>query len=118
MDTSQDRLSTQRWVIVVLLALILIAQLFSIFNTYQRDQIQRERAATYEARVEEAQQVLEVQRDVISDLLSDYESLAYDNPSIDRIAEQQLIAAEFQITALQAIAIQNTQVIELLAAAP
>jgi hypothetical protein len=37
---------------------------------------------------------------------------------VDRIAEQQLTAEEFQLIALQIIAIQNSQVIELLAATP
>ena len=118
MEGATNRSENQRWIIAGLLALILIAQVFSIANTYQRDQIQRERAATYQQRVEEAQVVLDLQRNIIEDLLSEYESVAYDNPNVDRIVEQQLLAAEFQLTALQAIAIQNTQIIEMLSAAP
>lgn len=108
----------QGWIITALLVFIFIAQAFSIFNTYQQDQINRQRASTYEERVEKAQQVLDRQRDVIFDLITDYENAAYFDPNVDRITEQQLLAAEFQLTALQSIAIQNTQIIELLAASP
>lgn len=118
MIEKSSRSGQQGWLIVILLALIFLAQLFSILNTYQQDRIQRERSASYEIRVEEAQKILDLQREVISDLVSDYESLAYDNPNIDRIAEQQLLVSEFQLTGLQALAIQNTQIIELLASAP
>jgi hypothetical protein len=51
-------------------------------------------------------------------MMSDYQGDVYDNPSIDRIAEQQLIAEEYQLAALQIFAIQNGQLIELLAATP
>jgi hypothetical protein len=118
MNGNKGLSSLQGWIIAVLLALILVAQLFSIVDTYQRDKLERERAATYEQRVEAAQQVLDRQREVISDLIFDYESVAYDNPNVDRIAEQQLLAAEYQLSALQAIAVQNSQIIELLAAIP
>jgi anti-sigma-K factor RskA len=100
------------------LFLILAAQLFSLYNTYKQDQIERRRAETYLERVEEARNLVDRQQDVISDLVSEYEDLAYGNPDVDRIAEQQLLAAEHQMMALQVIALQNSQVIELLAAAP
>jgi len=104
--------------IVVLLVLILVAQLFTIYSTYQQNQVAGQRATTYQARVETAQNLVARQQDTIFNLIIDYRASAYDNPSIDRIAEQQLLASEYQLTALQILAIQNSQIIELLATAP
>jgi Leucine-rich repeat (LRR) protein len=117
-ETSGNSLKNILWIIVILLVLSLASNEYSIVATYQQDWIAAERAATYQERVEEAQKIVDQQRDGIEDLISDYETAVYDNPSADRIAEQQLIAAEFQIVALQTLAIQNNQVIELLSAAP
>jgi len=97
---------------------LLVAELFQIVTTFQENAIARERAATYEERVNEAQDLVDRQRDLILDLVSDYESSAYSNPSVDRITEQQLLAAEYQLQGLQILAIQNSQIIELLSAAP
>lgn len=58
------------------------------------------------------------QDDLIADLLESYQADAYDNPSLERITEQQLIAAEYQLTALQLIALQNGEIIQLLAITP
>lgn len=106
------------WIIVVLLAGLLVAEVFQIITTFQQNAVARDRAATYEARVKEALDLVDRQRDLIIDLVSEYESVAYDNPSVDRIAEQQLLAAEYQLQGLQILAIQNSQIIELLSAAP
>ncbi|MBN2287646.1 MAG: hypothetical protein JXI43_14460 [Tissierellales bacterium] len=118
MDEPIRSYGTVLWVIAGLLAALLLVAAFSIWTTYQQNAIAKERAESYQARVDEAQAVVEQQRDMITDLTSDYQSAAYDNPAIDRIAEQQLLAAEYQLLALQTLAIQNTQVIELLSAAP
>ncbi|MCX6101627.1 MAG: hypothetical protein NTV92_09505 [Candidatus Bipolaricaulota bacterium] len=47
-----------------------------------------------------------------------YEKTAYRSAEIDRISEQQLVAAESTLAALQIIALQNSQIIQLLATAP
>lgn len=109
---------SQLWVIAALLLLILVTELFSVYNTYQQDRIARRRAETYQERVRQARDLIDRQRATISDLVSEYEASAYDNPDVDRISEQQLLAAEHQLLALQAIALQNSQIIELLAATP
>ena len=104
--------------VVALLVLILATQVFTILSTLQQNRVASKRAATYQARVETAQKVVDRQQDVIFDLVTDYHASAYDSPDvIDRITEQQLLAAEYQLTALQIIAIQNSQILELLATA-
>lgn len=47
------------------------------------------------------------------DYFSAYEDSAY-GPSVDRIAEQQLIAAEFQLLGLQQLSLENQLIAELL----
>ena len=106
------------WVIVVLLTLVLFTQVFQIVSTFQQNKISIERAESYQTRADTAQKLVEDQRNLIIDLVMDYEDAAYNNPMIDRIAEQQLIAAEFQLLGLQTLAFQNSQIIELLASAP
>lgn len=86
--------------------------------TYQQNQVAATRAASYQERVQAAQGLVERQRDLVLDLVNKYQKDAYDNPSVERIAEQQLIATEYTLIALQIIAIQNSQIIELLAYAP
>ena len=117
METKQHNYSGPLWLIIILLILVLGSNLYTIFTTYQAQQIESERAATYSERVEEAQELLADQRELVADLLTSYQEDAY-GENVDRIAEQQLLAAEYQLLALQVIALQNSQVIELLAAAP
>ena len=106
------------WIIVVLLTLVLFTQVFQIVSSFQQTKISIERAESYQTRAVAAQKLVEDQRNLIIGLVIDYEDTAYNNPMIDRIAEQQLIAAEFQLLGLQTLAFQNSQIIELLASAP
>ena len=117
MEEKKTNYSIVLWILAVILVLILATQVFKIVTTFQQNRIASERAENYQARVEAAQMLLNDQRDLIVDLVSDYEDSAY-APSVDRIAEQQLIASEFQIIGIQILAIQNSQIIELLASAP
>jgi hypothetical protein len=118
MENSKKNYRSILWIIVGLLVALLVVEVFQIVTTFQQNAIARERAATYEERVKEAQDLVDRQRDLILDLVSDYETAAYDNPNVDRITEQQLLAAEYQLQGLQIIAIQNSQIIELLSATP
>ena len=118
MEEQNISYKTILWIIVVLLALVLVSQVFQIVDTFQQNKIASERAESYQTRVDAAQKLVKDQRDLILDLVQDYEDVAYNNPSIDRIAEQQLLAAEFQLLGLQTLALQNGQIIELLASAP
>jgi hypothetical protein len=104
-------------VIAILIALLLSVEIYQVVATYNQNQLAEARAKNYQSRVDEATQLVKNQQTVISGLLTDYENAAYGS-SVDRIAEQQLIATEFTLTALQILAIQNSQIIELLANAP
>lgn len=104
--------------LVVLLLLICTTQLYSAITLFQKNRIEAARAATYKERVKAAQELLATQRQVIGNLMTDYQNRAYSNPQIDTIMKQQLVATEYAIVGLQVIAIQNSQVIELLAATP
>lgn len=106
------------WIIVVLLVLVLVTQVFQIASTFQQNKIASDRAESYQTRVDAAQKLVNDQRDLILDLVQDYEDAAYNDPMIERITEQQLLAAEFQLLGLQTLALQNSQIIELLASSP
>jgi len=102
----------------ILLILLLAINAVQFVFTYQQNQIAATRAASYQERVTAAQELVAAQRGVIFDLVNNYKNSAYSNPNVERIAEQQLIASEYTLSALQIIAIQNSQIIELLANAP
>jgi hypothetical protein len=103
--------------IAVLLALLLTVEVYQVVTTYQQNKLAEERASAYQARVEEAQQLVTKQQAVILGLITDYEKDAY-GTNVDRISEQQLLATEYSLTALQIIALQNSQIIVLLANSP
>lgn len=91
---------------------------YQVVSTYQQNQVASQRAASHAERVLAAQELVETQQSYIMSLMDEYQDAAYDNPAVDRIAEQQLLATESNLAALQIIAIQNSQIIELLATAP
>ena len=92
-------------VAVILLALILALNVYSVV----REETVRN------ARAEALEPILTQQMHIADDLITSYESDAYGNSQVERIAEQQLIATEYQLVALQLIAQQNVQIIGLLA---
>jgi hypothetical protein len=51
-----------------------------------------------------------------SDLVTDYNSAAYDNPSVERIAEQQLLGTEFTLMGVVAQSAQTDYLIQLISA--
>ena len=117
--TPQPKQPTGWYVVISLLLLLLLAvNSASFVLTYQKNQIEAQRAATYQARVDAASQIVESQRTYILDIIDNYQKDVYGNPDVERIAEQQLIAEEYQLSVLQTIAIQNSQVLELMVAAP
>lgn len=107
---SESRIFVVLWVVTcLLLGAILATNLWQIRQTIQENELvtyQREQAQTI-------RDLMELQDEVIFDLLESYEDSAYGS-NVDRIAEQQLIAAEAQIAGLQTIALQNRQLAELL----
>ena len=107
---SDSRSMPLTW-ITLLLVLILLTQLFQTFTTWQR-------SAAHARKVEQARELVDKQQTLILGLMDSYRKDAYGNTSVDRIAEQQLIAMEYSLSALQVMAIQNSQIIQLLADAP
>lgn|GEM_PF-4670337 len=105
-------------VIAVLLLLSVGLSGFQVYSTYQQNQIAAERAATYSKRAQAAEDLATSQQSAISSLLDDYQKTAYNNPQITTIYQQQLVASECSLRALQVIAIQNSQIIQLLATTP
>ncbi len=94
-------------IIIGLLALILAATVYPIVQDHLNKEEAQQRRATMV-------QVLAVQQSIVEELLSEYQAAAYDNPGVDRIAEQQLIATEHQLMALQVLMQQNILILELL----
>lgn len=118
MDTQSRKYVALLRIIAITALFLLMAQAYSLLTVSRQ-------AVRQEARDEQARILLEArgatvrslilrQQTVIGDLYSDYATAAYRDSSIDRISEQQLRAAEFQLQALQVIALQNTQILELL----
>ena len=94
--------------ITVLLIVSVLTNMVQLAVTFQQNQIAAQRASTYQQRVEEAEKVVASQQTIITNLMDNYKETAYGNPDVTRIAEQQLMATETSLTALQIIAIQNT----------
>ena len=116
--SEEDRRGKLLFVLTVLVALLLLVNVVSFALTFQQNRLAASRAASHQERAEAARELVDDQTRVIASLMSDYEAAAYDNPSVERIAEQQLLATESTLAALQIIAVQNSQIIELLATAP
>ncbi len=106
------------WIIVILLLTLVSLNAYTIYTSHQMLQIEAQRAADYEARLSAIRTRAETQRDLIGKLFTAYQTDVYDNPSVDRISEQQLTAAEYTIQLLQLIGIQNSDMIDLMAAQP
>jgi flagellar basal body-associated protein FliL len=120
-EAVEPRKSANRPLLIIIALLLLLstaATTTQLVMTFQQNSITATRAATYQARVKEAEALVSRQQTIIFGLIEDYHAAAYEDPSVERIAEQQLLVAESTLAALQIIAIQNSQVIELLAAAP
>lgn len=95
--------------ICLLLVGILLMNGWSINQGIQ----ERERRTYYREQASAIRDLADLQDELIFDLMEEYQSSAYGS-SVDRITEQQLIAAETQIVGLQTLALQNRQIIELL----
>jgi flagellar basal body-associated protein FliL len=104
--------------ITVLLVISVLVNGIQLVITFQQNQIAAQRASTYQQRVQEAEDMIAEQQTLITDLTTNYKEAAYGNPDVTRIAEQQLVATESTLVALQIIATQNTQIIQLLAYMP
>lgn len=115
------------WSIIIsgLLLLVVILNSVLLFSVLKQNNIENQRADEYQQRVsaydeqvKEAQRMLSSQQFVISSLIDDYEEAVYDNPRVDTIYQQQFRATEYSLIALQIIASQNSQIIQLLSSMP
>ena len=95
------------WTIIVLLVLLLAIQGYQLYSDIRVAQ-QRKVLA------EGVMDLTAAQRTIILDVMDLYHDAAY-GEQVERIAEQQLIATEFQLQMLQVLAIQNSQIVDLLA---
>lgn len=91
---------------------------YQVFSTFRQSQLDAEHAAMYEQRVRAAETLARTQQSTITSLVESYEKAAYSNTEIDRISEQQLLAEEAILGALQIIAIQNSQILQVLSVTP
>ena len=107
----QSKPSVISYVIVALLFLVLVMQVVTFFDTRARDARNREE---FENRAAAIRELANAQNELSLDLMDEYQDVAY-GPNVDRIAEQQLIATEYQIISTQVLALQNRTIIELLA---
>ena len=108
------------YLLITLMALLVINVYFSaLAQQDRRAQVERieERQAAYEEHVDQMQAWLTRQQRLLDGVADSYHADAYD-AGVERIAEQQLIAAEYQIVLLQTIAQQNAQMIELMMVQP
>jgi hypothetical protein len=109
--TQRPRSNTGMLALIAVLLILLVG--VNGYNLY----IDTQRTAVYQQRVAEVKQLTDSQRELIAGLMTSYRKDAYNNPSIDRIAEQQLLASEYSLQALQILSLQNSQIIDLLSEA-
>lgn len=98
--------TVQSWIVVVLLFCLVLVQGIQAARDFQAD-------TQCKTAVEDFQGAINAQKTIYQDLMQAYQKAAYEDSSVDRIAEQQLLAAESQLNALQVIASQNGILIEL-----
>lgn len=103
--------------IVLLLVCLLIVQVISLGSDFLGQRSESARIAEKQARIAEIVSESEKERAVLELLMTSYEVDAY-HGTLDRIAEQQLVATEYSIRALQILGKQNNAIIELLADQP
>jgi len=102
------------WFIIMLLMASVVSNIYFATLALQDRQAQ---AARIEEHTEQVQTLLDRQQRIVAGATDSYRADAYD-PGVDRIVEQQLIAAEYQMLLLQVIAQQNTMIIELMMVRP
>ncbi len=82
--------------IAVLLLLLVAGNVYTVVTTYQQQQIEVARAASYTERVATIRERAEEQRDLIQLVMDSYETEAYDNPRIDRMNPPQATPRSWQ----------------------
>ena len=104
--------------ITVLLAGLLILNLFQFFSQKSQQALAEQRAATYSERVEDALSTYLDTQIKLDSLLDDYNKSVYEDENVDNIYQQQLRSTEFNFIVLNYIARQNQEIILLLSSLP
>ena len=97
----------QQGLVIFLLFCIVLIQGIQVGREYLADKNCQSVVSSYQG-------VIKAQKDVYLGLMDTYKNAAYHDASIERIAEQQLIASESQLAALQVMASQNGVLVEIL----
>jgi cell division protein FtsL len=99
----------QQGLVIFLLFCMVVFQAIQIVGDYQAKR-------QCQTALEGFQNMIEIQKTGYLDLMQTYQKAAYEDTRVERIAEQQLLASESQLSALQVMASQNGVLIDLLAA--
>lgn len=105
-------------IIALLLLAIAAVNAYAVYSTAQRDQVAEARAATYKERVEAVGKAAAAQRTAVDTLQSDCKKAIYDDPDTKGIMAQQFRVQECILEADELLAVQNSQIIELLSTVP
>ena len=100
--------SLQPWVVTFLLFCMVVFQAIQFGNEIKKN-------GECDSAIDAAAGAIASQHGTYLELFDEYESAAYGD-SVDRISEQQLLAAEAQLAALQIIASQNDTLLGLVSA--
>jgi hypothetical protein len=103
--------------IVVLLVCLLLVQVIGLASDFSAKSAESARVTAKQAKIAEIVSESEKERAALELLMTSYQADAY-HGTLDRIAEQQLVATEYSIRALQILGKQNNAIIDLLADQP
>lgn len=113
----KNKSSFVQWQILAFLVALLFSSVYfgTLGQQDRRAQVERieERQSIYDEHAQQLQARRARQQRLLEGIDDSYHADAYD-AGVERIAEQQLIAAEYQIVLLQIIAQQNAEMIELM----
>jgi Tfp pilus assembly protein PilO len=103
--------------IVVLLVCLLLVQVIGLASDFSAKSAESAHLTAKQAKIAEIVSESEKERAALELLMTSYQADAY-HGTLDRIAEQQLVATEYSIRALQILGKQNNAIIDLLADQP
>ncbi len=97
-----------------ILCLILISNVLQTIYYHKDKTVQFKKSQVcYETQSKKLQELSIKTNNYIADTVSKYGKDVYDNPKVDRIAEQQLISSEYSLIALQYLIGQNVEILDI-----
>lgn len=102
-----------RPIVVILLAVLILTQLTSPLIDRAFLETTNAISENCQLALEKANTVVTNQSSVISNLMDDYDKTVYDNPNVDNIYQQTFMSNEFQLAALQVMALQNAALLDI-----